>query len=345
MIPAVTTPSIAVVIPNRNDAKYLSVCLDSILSQSVRPDQIVFVDDASTDNSLAIVEEKLMHEKDVRIIVNQACLGTMGALNEGLRHVTCDYVFFLASNDYMVNGIFERARTCIMAADMPGVWSAMVWVVDEAGRHLYMYPSPVVALNDCCISRERAVRLGSSLGGWFMGTTIAYHRETLQSLGGFDKDFQGLADLLAALTLASLRGASYSPEPLGIMRLHADGYLFRTLTNLKNLEAILDKIEARCPALSPDLFNAGFCDRTRHRFRFAAIRAFNDTSWTGFCKNWQGLRYKLLAFASPVFGFSRTLGLVAAYIILRPFDIVPTIWHRIFLVVLVGMRLKIRNRQ
>lgn len=324
------TPTIAVVIPNRNDSAYLVKCLDSILAQNVPPDEIIAVDDQSTDDSLEVIQKKLFDIAGAKIVVNPVCLGTMGALNEGLRHVASEYVLFLSSNDYVEKGIFERAKSGIATADHPGVWSAMVWVVDENGRHLHLYPSPVVSLSDAFFPGDECIRLAKTVGHWFTGTTLIYHRETLQKIGGFDIAYQGLGDLLAALTVASIKGAAFSPEPLGVMRQHEGGLYWRTLTNLPALDAILEKMESAGSKLSPALFTSQFCGVMERRIRFSAIRAFNDNTWLPHSSLWQGFRYSVLRGTCRLLGKYRKLQLALAFMLLRPsFDLIAIVWYRL----------------
>ena len=321
-------PTISVVIPNRNDSAYLEMCLDSVLHQPVRPDQIIVVDDQSTDDSVEVIREKLTGVAGVEIIVNPICLGTMGALNEGLKHVTSEYVLFLSSNDYVTVGIFERAKFCIAKAGSPGVWSAMVYVSDECGHHLRLHPSSVVAMTDTFLPPDKCIRLAMSLGNWFTGTTLIYHRETLQKIGGFDIAYHGLADLLAALTISSIKGASFSPEPFGVMRLHSGGYLSKTLADFAELDTILARIESTGPKLSPALFSRTFCGRTKHRFRFSAIRASGGSSLVKSFHTWQGYRYRAFDMLSPVLGNYGKLRIILAFLLLRPFDVIPMGWYR-----------------
>ncbi len=321
--------SISVVIPNRNDSAYLENCLNSVLYQSVLPDQIIFVDDQSSDNSLAMAEEILGGINVVQLISNSTCLGTMGALNEGLKKVTSDYVLFLSSNDFLVDGIFERAKYNIAATGSPGVWSAMVWAANKNGIPLYRYPSPVIALKDKYFSPEKCVRLALKTGNWFTGTTLIFHRKTLENIGGLDEEYQGLGDLFAALTISSIKGAFFSPVPFGVMRLHTGGYMWRTLTDLDVLEAILAKIGERGQKLSPILFSPKFCDRTKHRFRFAAIRASQDNRWIIGHRNWFGARYRFLKAACLLLGNRRKSRIILAFLLLRPFDVLTRIWYRL----------------
>lgn len=333
------TPTIAVVIPNRNDSKYLRKCLDSVLNQRIPHDEIIVVDDQSTDNSLEVIQEKLTAVPAVKIIENSICMGSMGAANEGLKHVTSDYVMFLSANDYLESGIFERAKSCIATAGYPGVWSAMVWVTDEAGHNLRLYPTPVVAFRDAFFPPKKCVRLAMTTGHWFTGTTLIYHRETLQEIGGFDRDYEGLADLMAALTIASIKGASFSPEPFGVMRQHDGGLMWRTLTNLPRLDIILEKMEHVGPKLSPVLFSHKFCELFQRRIRFTAIRAFPTNNWQAHVPSWKGYRYSLLSVISPFFNWNRKFQLAIAFLILRPFaDIVTIVWYRIFGALVIRVR-------
>jgi glycosyltransferase involved in cell wall biosynthesis len=322
-------PTIAVVIPNRNDSVPLRKCLDSVLSQDVGPDQIIIVDDQSTDDSQNIIRKAIHNIPEAELIINPIQLGTMGALNEGLKHATCDYVLFLSSNDYLEPGIFKRAKQNIAGHGFPGVWSAMVWAVDEDGEHQRLYPSPVVALTDTYFSPRKCIKLAMSIGHWFTGTTLIYDRHLLREIGGFDTTYKGLADMFAALTVASLKGASFSPEPFGVMRQHAGGLMLQTITDLHVLDGILERVRSEGPQLSPKLFSQKFCNLMQRRIRFTAIRAFQNNSWQSHLQLWKGYRYMLLSVISRYLGKSRTLQLAVAFLLLRPiWDLVSIVWYR-----------------
>ncbi|MBL79126.1 MAG: hypothetical protein CMH70_03715 [Nitrosomonadaceae bacterium] len=321
-------PTIAVIIPNHNDSAYLSVCIDSVLKQSVCPDQIIFVDDHSTDDSLDKIY--VIQKNNPELIVSSlpTCLGTVGALNEGLKLVTCDYVLFLAANDYVIDGIIEKAKLSIMKFSRPGIWSAMVWVADNEGKNKYIYPSPVIAMKETYFDPNECIRLAMKHGSWIMGTTLFFHREELLRVGGLDKDFRGLADLLSALIVASHKGAVFFPCPLGVMRYHSGGYLNDTLSDLNNLESMLTKIEIRGRNLSPRLFNKIFTSRMKHRIRFAVMRAVGFSTFSSICSGWGG-RYKFLLTIRSILGIHRKLMIIISFIIIRPFDVLPMIWSRV----------------
>ena len=63
--------SAIVVIAERNASRYVGECLESILSQDYADLGIVLVDDASTDNTLEVVSQKLRGRKDVVVVANK----------------------------------------------------------------------------------------------------------------------------------------------------------------------------------------------------------------------------------------------------------------------------------
>lgn len=328
-------PTICVVVPNYNDVAYLPRCLNSILNQTVKADQIVLVDDHSTDQSVTVAREQLNSVENAKIILNAKNLGTMGALNEGLKNAKTDYVLFLASNDYIAAELIQHAKRSLQEFINPGLWSALVWEADENGRRKYIYPTPIVSLTEKFFDPKQCNRLAIQHGNWFTGSTLTYHRETLHSIGGFDTESRGLADLFAALTISSMRGAVFCPKPLGIMRKHSNGYLHNTLINRDIIEKILFDNEVIGKRIVPFLYSKEFIVRTQKRIRFSTLRASSFSKDIGYHPNWVGVEYKALYFLNRLFFRCNKLMMVIAYIVLRPFDILPMLRFRIIGVLLI----------
>lgn len=320
----------AVVIPNYNDSKYLSDSLNSVLDQTVKPDQIIFVDDQSTDDSLKKALSILQNIPGAKTIETPIKLGTMGALNEGLKHIVSDYALFLSSNDYLDEDFFRVAKSSLEGhPNKPGVWSAMAWTATDDGIRRSMFPSPVLSFKEKYFSQKECVRFASMFGTWFMGATALYHRESLERIGGFPEDSQGLADMFAALTLASLSGAIFFPRPLAVWRIHPGGYLYETLSDWKHLETILTRAIEKGKKQSPELFTSSFCKQIRHRVRFSAIRAFKGASLPSPHEfNWQEKRYKVLKVIFPILPGNR-IRTIVALIIIRPSDILHIFFYRV----------------
>ena len=100
---------ISVIIPVYNAEKYLGVCLESLLIQTLQDFEVIIVDDCSTDASPAIAESYL--EKfggRLKIIYLEKNTGS-GAVprNEGLRFSRGEYVFFMDADDLIIDNALE----------------------------------------------------------------------------------------------------------------------------------------------------------------------------------------------------------------------------------------------
>lgn len=342
--PDTATPEIAVIVPNRNDSRYLPRCIRSILEQEDAPDELIVVDDQSTDNSVAVIRSLIAGQQRAQLIENPVNLGTYGALDEGLKIARSEYVLFLASNDFVLPGIFARARSCLARHPGVGLWSAMGWLVDEEDRLIRLHPAPVVALRDAYFSPEQCVRLAHRFGNWFVGPTLIYHRDALVAAGSFDPAYMGLSDLLTALIVASRWGAAYSPVPMGTFRIHSGGNLSRTLADSANVEAILDRLREHGPALAPNLFTTRFLERTAFRFRFAAVRESKGGNIPNIASKYSGFRRfalnRIERMLAPTLHRARV---ALTFFVLRPFDLFPTLWNRLFGAAVILIRLRFRR--
>ena len=76
--------SVSAVVCNYNGEAYLPACLDALRALSKRVDEILLVDNASTDGSLALVAE---HYPEVRVLSMEGNLGPAAARNAGIRRL------------------------------------------------------------------------------------------------------------------------------------------------------------------------------------------------------------------------------------------------------------------
>ena len=105
-----TKSVLSVVIPVYNVAAYLPSCLNSLMAQTRLADEIVAVDDGSTDGSLEILWDYASRMDNLRII-RQANSGTSVARNAGLAAVQGRYVHFMDADDRLVPSFYECLLT------------------------------------------------------------------------------------------------------------------------------------------------------------------------------------------------------------------------------------------
>ena len=93
----------SVIIPVYNTEKYLKRCLDSVFAQSYKDFEVICVDDGSTDGSSEILGRYNLK------VITQENQGQGIARNRALDIAQGEYIYFLDSDDYIDEALFESA--------------------------------------------------------------------------------------------------------------------------------------------------------------------------------------------------------------------------------------------
>ncbi|WP_141504029.1 glycosyltransferase [Paenibacillus luteus] len=97
---------VSVIIPVYNAEAYLEECILSLLLQTLRDCEFIFVNDGSTDQSSLLLEE--YQKKDSRVkLIQQSNQGVSAARNAGLGVATGQYVGFVDADDYIEKDMYE----------------------------------------------------------------------------------------------------------------------------------------------------------------------------------------------------------------------------------------------
>ncbi len=88
-------PTVSCIVPVYNGERYLAEALDSVLSQSLPPTEIIVIDDGSTDESSEVAARFAPHVRYFR----QANAGPSSARNHGIRLAVGEYLSFLDADD------------------------------------------------------------------------------------------------------------------------------------------------------------------------------------------------------------------------------------------------------
>jgi glycosyltransferase involved in cell wall biosynthesis len=111
--------SLGVVVVNYNNSRFLRKALDSVVTQSLQPDEVVVADDCSTDESCAIVAEYVRAHSFVRLIRTARNLGPSGNRDAGIRACASAHFVTLDSDDWFESGALEaiNRRLCADGGD------------------------------------------------------------------------------------------------------------------------------------------------------------------------------------------------------------------------------------
>jgi glycosyltransferase involved in cell wall biosynthesis len=212
--------SISVVMPTYNSARFIAEAIDSILGQTVVPDQIIVVDDGSSDDTRQVVSRYT----DARIeYIWQPNGGVSSARNAALDAARGDFVTFLDADDRWRPTFVEKLHD-LLAADPEAVcaFSNFVRFEHATGKVLRdqfsYYPELLRPAGR--IHKDDAFSTLVSMGEIpAFPVVMMYRRAMIESLR-FDKDLRVCEDMHFALR-AFLRGSvMYTDEVLCDVRRH-----------------------------------------------------------------------------------------------------------------------------
>lgn len=103
-------PQISIIIPIYNTEKYLSRCLDSILTQTYTNWEAILVDDGSPDNCGKICDEYTLKDKRFKVI-HQENSGVSAARLNGFKLCSGEYISFLDSDDTLPQNALEKLKS------------------------------------------------------------------------------------------------------------------------------------------------------------------------------------------------------------------------------------------
>ncbi len=198
---------VAVAITTCNHAHYLADALDSLATQTVAPDEIIVVDDGSSDDPAAVVARY----RGVRL-ARQPNQGLSAARNTALRLATAERILFLDADDLLMPRAIESALACFRAHPEAGfVYGGHLRVAADlrplgAPRFAAIGPDP------------HADFLTFNIVG--MHATVLYDRAKLLAAGGFDTSLRRCEDYDVYLRMARCHGVASHPETVALYRIH-----------------------------------------------------------------------------------------------------------------------------
>ncbi len=99
---------VSIIVPVYNVEKYIARCLESLVNQTLKDIEIVLVNDGSTDNSQAIIEQYQKKYPNIIKAYSTENGGAAKARNYALEQVTGEYIGFVDSDDYISEEMYEK---------------------------------------------------------------------------------------------------------------------------------------------------------------------------------------------------------------------------------------------
>jgi GT2 family glycosyltransferase len=182
-------PDIAVIIPNWNGARWLPACLAALDNQTLRPSEIILIDNGSTDGSPALAKAACPSLRVIQFPVNR---GFAAAVNAGIRQTRASFIALLNTDTRPTpDWLAVLARTLVAApAQVAGIASCMVDMAD---------PTRIENAGDVLSWQGMAAKRGHGLPTSEFNQSASifspcagaamYRRSFLEEVGLFDERF------------------------------------------------------------------------------------------------------------------------------------------------------------
>ena len=203
--------SIGVVIPTFDAADFLPEALESVLKQSRALDEIVVVDDGSTDDTEDVVRNFSQH--GVRY-VKQSNQGSAAARNTGVRLLSTDYIAFLDTDDQWLpdktaiqaNILKHQPKVGIVSGDQ------IFWDPERSFRKVRKFSN-----QRSLVSFRDRLALMNVIGNPSM---VMIRRSHFDRVGLFNVNLRFGDDWDMWLRLAAISDIAFASEPVAIYRWH-----------------------------------------------------------------------------------------------------------------------------
>lgn len=242
-----TNIKISAFIINHNDSRYLPEQLNSIIGQQKLPDELIFADDGSSDESIEIAEfyrsEFEEIQLDYRIHREEKNSGICKIANTAAKLAKFDLIHGGCSTDRFLPDFFLKQSEAFSRYPSAGLaFSDPYHFTDSGGMNPnsfnlgsdYIYFSPEDAIG---LLKFRA---------FISGFTTVYKRELWEKYGGLREEFEHHSDWLLNLRIILETGCVYVPGPIAQTRWRAEGYAERGVNSLPTQKRVLDRISAEC---------------------------------------------------------------------------------------------------
>jgi glycosyltransferase involved in cell wall biosynthesis len=223
-------PSVSVLLPVRDGARFLAEAVDSVLGQTLTDFELIVVDDGSTDGSAAILERVA----DPRVsVLREPPRGLVAALTTALAHARADYMARMDADDVSEPRRLERQLELLEMRPDVAMVATWVTVVDEEGRELRREVLPA--------EHEDLVRR-LLLRNPFQHGSVVLRRTALEAAGGYRSDYGANEDYDLWRRVAHEGRLACVPEALYRYRLHADAVTRTDPERLGQRERLRDEL-------------------------------------------------------------------------------------------------------
>lgn len=263
---------LSAIIPCFNHGRFLPAALDALLLQEPGPDEIIVVNDASTDDTADVIERYGALDRRVIGIRNAGQCGALVSLQKGLEAAGGHYAYLGAADDVVMPGFFLLALAELSAHPQIGLFCADTLVIDgRTGARTGVRPvvQPVLGAGGA-LAPATVIGLLRRSDNFILTGSAVFRRDLALSLGGLDPRAGSFADSLLMRRIAVASGLVYRPQAVAKWNVWQDS-LSRTMA-LDARAAARAALEIPALLRQDPVLPAWYAPLFERRWRFGAAR-------------------------------------------------------------------------
>jgi glycosyltransferase domain-containing protein len=240
--------TISVLLCNYNDSRFLPDSLGAICTQTRPPDEVVVVDDGSTDNSVEIIQSFARRYPFVRLVRNEQNRGLIYSINRALGEARSQFVVWAAADDRLLPNFLERNIECLIQNPSAQMTVSRLATFRNGSEEVFSYTEKnhgaAFDFGDApkfLSPEELRERLRKSYV-WLSGNAAVVSRTALVQAGAFDEKLRWHADYFSYWVVALRHGVCLIPETLALMRQHETTYSSAGMSNPGDQRQVLSFI-------------------------------------------------------------------------------------------------------
>ncbi len=302
---------VSVVIPAYNASRFIRKAVVSIQNQTLKEFELIVVNDGSTDDTGAIVEELAAQDSRIRMI-DGAHNGISAALNLGIEQAVHPWIAIMHADDVALPARLERQFKASLENPGVVVWGCHLYHVDAQERVLGLSKTGPASEAEFCDLRRHARAVMVAHPSAFI------KKEIWEKAGRYDSRFDGTEDMELFDRMAEFGPVIAIPEPLMLYRIHSTSVTMNRFMKMRQFSRFVrSRQRARLEKLPLPTFEEFLASQRRAAFLKRLRQYLDDLSQLHYRK--AGLAYAEKKKLSCLLHFGLSTLLNPAYSLKRAF--------------------------
>lgn len=225
--------NVTVCIPTYNGERFLSACIESILSQTYKDYDILIVDDCSSDATISIAEEYSRKTNNIKILKNESNLGLVGNWNRCIDLAQGEWIKFVFHDDVIEPDCLEK-MLAVADEGHPFIACRRDFIFDDVSEDVVqdyqkflcdvsmdsVFGGKTDISGDDIVAAQIARGVNTPMNYFGEPTAMLLHRSVFTRFGKFNPALIQKCDLEYWLRVGINTGVRYIPETLAHFRVH-----------------------------------------------------------------------------------------------------------------------------